>query len=98
MTERKTVTFDETIYEAVKDIRAEFIKGGGDFDDMSFTTAVNMLVLGGILFAPDSDDEQWSDVRAFLEDRAFELDQSWATDRYAEVKYLEDAVDDEDSE
>lgn len=97
MTERKTITFDEHIYEQIKKVQAEFIASADDFDDMSFTSAVNMLVLGGLVFAPeDEQHEEWATVRDFLQDRSFELNQSSALDREVEKRFIEGTQPQED--
>lgn len=82
---RKTISFDEEIYKRIKEIQGEFIESAGEFDDMSFTTAVNMLVLGGLVFAPDKEDERWDVITDFLEERIFDLDRRSLGDRYTDI-------------
>lgn len=83
--QRKTISFDDRIYKRIKEIQGEFIESAGDFDDMSFTTAVNMLVLGGLIFAPEGKDERWEAITDFLKEKSFDLNRRSLGDRYTDT-------------
>lgn len=86
MPEQKTVTFDDYVYQEIKKLQSSFIRHPGDYDDITFTTTVNMLVLGGLVFAPsDPGDEEWERILNFLEDKGSDLDQAAYVDKYAEA-------------
>lgn len=71
--QRRTVTFQEDIFRWIQKVRAAFI-ADGPHDDMSFTTAVNMLVLGGLLASDKFLDEDWQMIAEFLNDEGESLD------------------------
>ena len=84
---RRTVTIDDVLYRELQKIRAKFIEDG-IVDDMSFTTAVNMVILGGLIGTDGFTDENWTLMRDFLLERGADLELDSLTDRRADT-YLE---------
>ena len=66
MTVEHTVEFDEWIDAHVESVRESF--ADTQFGELDYDTTVNMLVLGGLVFAPDDPtDPRWAEVYDFLE-------------------------------
>ena len=81
---RRTVTIDEILYREIQKVRASLIESD-IVDDISFTTAINMVLLGGFLAIDRLIDTDWALIRQFLEDRALDLELDSFTDRRADV-------------
>lgn len=79
---RRTVTVEDNIHRSVQKIRAKLIEETGE--DFSYTTTVNMLLLGGLIGVSKFDDEDWNILYDFLRDKKSEL----------EFKALEDQIAD----
>ncbi len=84
--QRRTVTIDEVLYRELQKIRAKFIEDG-IVDDMSFTTAVNMVLLGGFIATDRFTEVHWRLIRDFLFQRGPDLELDSLTDRRAD-EYL----------
>ena len=72
----------KTIHDKVQSIRAEWIKSG---KDMSFTTALNMVLLGGIIGSSNFTQGNWSDISDFLENEDSKLNLLSLKDQFADV-------------
>lgn len=84
--QRRTVTIDDVLYRELQKLRAKFIEDG-IVDDMSFTTAVNMVLLGGFIATDGFTEEHWRLIREFLMERGSDLELDSFTDRRAD-EYL----------
>jgi len=84
---RRTVTIDDTLYRELQKIRAKFLEDGSA-GEVSLTTAVNMVLLGGLIATDRFTEEDWAVIRDFLSERGPSLDLDSLTDRRADV-YLE---------
>ncbi len=78
---RRTITFNEPIYNELMNIRASAISAG---KEMSFTTIVNVVLLGGILGANKLDTHAWKDILAFIEEEFPTLELEALRDQYIE--------------
>ncbi|HIJ97707.1 TPA: hypothetical protein H1012_00560 [archaeon] len=78
---RKTITFNEAIYNELMNIRASAISAG---KEMSLTTVVNVVLLGGILGANKFDNNIWKEILAFIEEEFPELELEALRDQYVE--------------
>lgn len=79
---RRTVTFPKPIYDGIQKIRATFLVDG---EDISFTTAVNMILLGGLRGAGKFDKEDWEIIASFLRDQKVKLDRFSGEDVYLDM-------------
>jgi hypothetical protein len=84
---RRTVTIHDMLYRELQRIRAKFMEEG-IVDDMSFTTAVNIVLLGGMIATDRFTDEDWEGIRDFLFHLGPGLELDSLTDRRADA-YLE---------
>ncbi len=84
---RRTVTIDETLYHELQTMRAKFMEEGV-LDDMSFTSAVNVVLLGGLIATDKFSESDWAIIRDFLFERGPVLELDGMTDRRADT-YLE---------
>ena len=78
---RKTITFNESIYNELMNIRASAISAG---KEMSLTTIANVVLLGGILGANKFDNNIWKEILAFIEEESPDLELEALRDQYAE--------------
>jgi hypothetical protein len=78
---RRTITFDEAIYNELMSIRASAISAG---KEMSFTTIVNVVLLGGIMGANRFDTHIWKEILAFIEQESSSLEFEALRDQYVE--------------
>lgn len=78
---RKTITFNEAIYNELMNIRASAISAG---KEMSLTTVANVVLLGGILGANKFDNHIWKEILAFIEEESPELELEALRDQYVE--------------
>ncbi len=78
---RKTITFNEAIYNELMNIRASAISAG---KEMSITTVVNVVLLGGILGANKFDNQTWRAILGFIEEESSELELEALRDQYIE--------------
>lgn len=78
---RKTITFNEAIYNELMNIRASAISAG---KEMSLTTVVNVVLLGGILGANKFDNQIWKEILAFIEEASPDLELEALRDQYVE--------------
>ncbi len=85
--QRRTITIDDVLYRELQKMRAKFMEDG-IVDDMSFTTAVNMVLLGGFIATDRFTDEHWALVHDFLFERGPDLELDSLTDRRAD-SYLQ---------
>jgi len=81
---RRTVTLEDSIYRELQKMRAKFIEGG-IVDDMSFTTAVNLVLFGGFIATDRFSDEDWALIRQFLTERGSSLEMDSLTNRRADA-------------
>lgn len=84
---RRTVTIEDVLYRELQKIRAKFMEDG-IVDDMSFTTAVNMVLVGGMIATDRFTDDDWAIIRGFLLEVGPGLELDSLTDRRADA-YLE---------
>ena len=54
-------------------------------DDISFTTAVNMVLLGGLGGARKFEKEDWQNIKNFLNDQKIRLDALSGEDLYLDM-------------
>ena len=78
---RRTITFNEAIYNELMNIRASAISAG---KEMSFTTVVNVVLLGGILGANKLDNNMWREILSFIEEESPVLELEALRDQYVE--------------
>ena len=78
---RRTITFNEAIYSELMNIRASAISAG---KETSFTTIVNVVLLGGILGANKFDARIWVELLSFMEAESPELELEALRDQYVE--------------
>jgi len=78
---RRTITFNEPIYTELMNIRASAISAG---KEMSFTTIVNVVLLGGILGANKFDSNIWKEILGFIEEAGQDLELEALRDQYVE--------------
>jgi hypothetical protein len=84
---RRTVTIADVLYRELQKMRAKFIEAD-IVDDMSFTTAVNVVLLGGLIATDRFTDEDWELIHDFLVESGRDLELESLTDRRADA-YLE---------
>ena len=69
---RMTVTLNDTLEKSLRRIQGKFIH---DFEeDWSFTTIVNMVILGGLIGSKRLKKKDWEIIHDFLEDEKLSLD------------------------
>lgn len=69
---RMTITLNNILEKSLRQIQGTFIH---DFEkDWSFTTIVNMVILGGLIGAKKFKDEDWKIIHNFLEEEKLSLD------------------------
>ncbi|HIJ98510.1 TPA: hypothetical protein H1005_01025 [archaeon] len=78
---RRTITFNVDIYNELMNIRASAISAG---KEMSFTTIVNVVLLGGILGANKFDTSIWKEILSFIEEESSVLELEALRDQYVE--------------
>jgi len=75
---RQTVSLDPTIEKSLRRIQGTLIV---KFErEYSFTTIVNMVLLGGLVGSGKFDEEVWDMINQFLNDRQENLDLEAAAD------------------
>lgn len=79
---RRTVTINDTLYNEVQKVRASFIKTG---QEMSFTTAINMVLLGGLVGTSKFTPEEWSIVADFLKEESTSLELEAARNQIMQI-------------
>lgn len=84
---RKTVTINDALYNVIQAIRGKFI-GDRIFEDMSFSTALNMILLGGIAGCDDFDEETWKTIRSFLAEEKEKIDLEGFKERLKELREM----------
>lgn len=84
---RRTVTIDGVLFRELQGMRAKFIEEGV-LDDMSLTTVVNAVLLGGLIATDKFSEGDWTLIRDFLFGRGPSLELDSMTDRRADA-YLE---------
>lgn len=86
---RRTITLDDFIYRELQKLRAAFIRGEGPdepgMDEMSLTTAVNLVLLGGLIATDRFTDEDWQTLFDYLGQRGPALELDSFTDRRADA-------------
>lgn len=78
---RRTITLNDAIYNELQKIRAASLELGRE---MSFTTIVNIVLLGGILGADRFDAHTWREILAFIEEESPTLEFEALHDQYVE--------------
>lgn len=78
---RITVTLDDDIIKALRQIQGKFIADSGD--EWSFTTIINMVLLGGLLGADRFRKKDWRTIYDFLEYQKLSLDLESGVDTLA---------------
>lgn len=69
---RMTITLNDTLEKSLRRIQGKFIH---DFEkDWSFTTIVNMVILGGLLGAERLKNKDWEVIDDFLKEEKLSLD------------------------
>ncbi len=77
---RLSITLNETLEEKLREIQGGLIKGRKA--DVSFTTTVNTVLLGGILGSDKLDEEDWTMIRDFLDKEELNLNKEGLTDNF----------------
>ncbi|GEM_PF-2567471 len=77
---RMSITLNDFLEDQLRDIQGRLIKELKQ--DMSFTTVVNLVLLGGILGSKYLKDKDWQVINAFLEDQRINIDAEGLTDNY----------------
>jgi hypothetical protein len=73
---RITITINDTIWSGMQKIRGALIADEENFiEDMSITTAINMLILAGIIGADVFRKEHWETIADFLRSEGKRLDE-----------------------
>lgn len=80
--QRRTITIDDHLYAQIQKMRAGFLADGLD---VSFTTAANMILFGGLLAADRFTEEDWGWIRDFLRHRGPSLELDALTDQRADI-------------
>ena len=70
---RKTITIHDQIYDSIQKIRAKLIEARV-VDDLSFTSAINMVLLAGVMATKYFDDNAWKAIADFLNKEKEKLD------------------------
>lgn len=78
---RMTVTLDDDIMKALRKIQGKFIADSGE--EWSFTTIVNMVLLGGLLGSDRFSKKVWRTILDFLEQQKLNLDLEAGVDTLA---------------
>ncbi len=68
---RRTVTINKTIESKLREIQASLIKA--THKDCSFTTVVNLLILGGLIGSDNFDKQVWLTLRRYAENKMIDL-------------------------
>lgn len=79
---RRTITLNDAIYNELQKIRASVIRAGRD---ISFTTIVNVVLLGGIVGADSFDARTWRIIKNFVDQTGVELEIEAIRDQYADM-------------
>lgn len=79
---RRTITIEDFIHQSIQKIRGRVIEGTQE--DFSYTTAVNMILLAGIIGASKFDDKDWETIWAFLKDKKPALEFAAVEDKITE--------------
>lgn len=77
---RLSITLNDILDEKLRDIQGGLIRGRKA--DVSFTTTVNVVLLGGILGSDKLDDEDWAMIRGFLDEEELNLNKEGLTDNF----------------
>ena len=78
---RVTITLNDDIMKALRKIQGQFIAGSGD--EWSFTTIVNMVLVGGLIGSKRFKSKDWTNIFDFLEDQKLDLDLEAGVDTLA---------------
>lgn len=84
---RRTVTIEDGLYREIQKLRAKFLEDGL-VDDMSFTTAVNLVLYGGLLAVDRFTEDDWAMISAALQALLESLELESFDDRRADI-YLD---------
>ncbi len=77
---RVTITLNDELAKSLRGIQGKLIQ---KFEkDISFTTIVNTVLVGGTIGANDFSPETWKDVSNFLHSEQLQLDKEGLTDNY----------------
>jgi len=85
--QRRTITIHDALYREIQKLRAKFLDDGL-VDDMSFTTAVNLVLYGGLLAVDRFTEEDWGKISGALEALLESLELESFDDRRADT-YLD---------
>ncbi|AIF84151.1 hypothetical protein NTE_02096 [Candidatus Nitrososphaera evergladensis SR1] len=80
---RLSITLNDFLEEKLRGIQGDLIKGRKQ--DISFTTVVNMVLLGGILGSRYLKKDDWQAIKDFLDDQQINLDAEGLTDNYVNM-------------
>ncbi len=94
---RKTVTIHDKIYDSIQKIRAKLIEARV-VDDLSFTSAINMVLLAGIIATKYFDDNAWKTIADFLNKEKEKLDHEALFDQLYEKMLVPREKEEEKSE
>ncbi len=78
---RITISLNDDIMRALRRIQGDFIGGSGE--EWSFTTIVNMVLLGGLLGSKRFAKKDWRVIVDFLEEQKLDLDLEAGVDTLA---------------
>jgi len=79
---RRTITIEDFIHQVIQGVRGRIIES--THKDFSYTTTVNMILLGGLIGVSKFDNKDWEIIRSFLEDKETELELAATEDKIAE--------------
>ncbi len=78
---RVTITLNDTVMKTLRKIQGQFIAGSGD--EWSFTTIVNMVLVGGLIGSTRFKKKDWLDIFDFIEHQKLDLDLEASVDTLA---------------
>jgi len=78
---RMTVTLDDFLQKELRKIQGRLIQGTGE--DWSFTTIVNMVILGGLIGSERLKKKDWEIIRGFILEEKLSLDLEAGVDTLA---------------
>lgn len=94
---RITVTLDDDIMKILRQIQGSYIADTGE--DWSFTTIVNMVLLGGLVGVKKFKKQEWKTINEFLDEKKFNLELESPLDIIANYKLqMEEKEDDNDED
>jgi len=77
---RLSITLNDFLDDQLREIQGSLIKKLKR--DISFTTVVNLVLLGGLLGAQHFDKKDWQTINEFLDEEQINIDKEGLTDNY----------------